>query len=145
MSSYLNIYLQKKKKEGEEEGELLQLCSICRVNDLYALFYDNSIGNYADAGEKHLHEFTSNDLDTVIKGIEHNTAKTLIQISEIKDAIPLVSDKETIEDLLEELKSNKEYLQMLMNQKSALDTLYCIFDDMGEEWCNFDKVYWEID
>jgi len=145
MSSYLNIYLQKKKKEGEEKGELLQLCSICRVNDLYALFYDNSIGNYADVGEKHLHEFTSKDLDTVVKEVEHNIAKTLIQISETKDALSSVSNKEAVEDLLEELKSDKEYLQMLMNQKSALDTLYFIFDDMGEKWCNFDKVYWEID
>lgn len=143
MSSYLNIYLEKKKKEGEEKGERLLLCSISRVNEIYNVFYDHGLGSQRE--EDGMHEFTSNDISSVIDDVECNISSWLYKILHIKETLPLITEKDTLADMIEELESDKEYLQELMDLRATLSTLSIIFSDVNEEWCAFDKLYWKID
>lgn len=147
MASYLNIYLQKKKKEGEEKEERLLLCCISRANDIYSWFYDNNIGRRTDIVENGvtLHEFTASDIDDVIKEIDNMIAKSLIAISHTKEALPLVTNKDAIEDLLENLQIDKDYLRDLMHQKASLESLWFIFSDVNEDYSDFEKLYWSVD
>ena len=140
MGSYLEIYLQKKKKEGEKEGERLLLCSVSRANEIYSLFYDNNIGRMCD---ENYHEFTSDDIDSVMIGIDEAIQRMQDNINNAKEYLTLVSDKSVITDMLDDISSNKEYIKDLMNQKSMMNALYIIFEDINK-YSSFDKVYWKI-
>lgn len=141
--SYLEIYLQKKRKEGEEKGERLLLCSISRANEIYETFYTNQLGAKRD--EDGFHEFSSDDISALIDEIELNISGWVYKISHIKETIPLINEKETLNTMLEDLESDKEYLQDLRDLKAAMSTLSILFSDVNEEWCAFDKLYWKID
>lgn len=142
MSSYLNIYLQKKKKEEEENVERLLLCSISRANDIYSLFYDNKPGS---CRENDMHEFTSEDLDTISSEIDREIANEIIRINNLKNDIHLVSDKDVINEMLDNLDTARDWLETIKRHREALDTMYMIFNDVGKEWSAFDKLYWSID
>lgn len=147
MSSYLTIYLEKKKKEGEKEGERLLLCSISRSNTLYDLFYDYNIysNTIEDKDGRSIHEFTSSNISSAINSIDELITNTLIDIKEVKDSIPLVSNKDVVNELLEQLSSDKKYFQELMNEKFMLEALCNVFDDVSESYSGFSKLYWKID
>jgi hypothetical protein len=142
--SFLSIYLEKKKKEGEEKEERLLLCSISRANEIYSLFYDNGIGVRIDSEDKTIHKFTVNDINDVCDNIDELIVECLMRMSEQKEMLPLISDKDSITALLEEHHSDKEYLRELMNQKVALNTLYSIFADIGD-YSDFNGLYWIIE
>lgn len=142
MSSYLNIYLERKPKEGEESGERLLLCSISRVSPIYSLFYDNDIGFYQEDG---YHEFTHGDFNEVIDDLTDDCSKFLLDIAHLKENLPLVSEKESITDILDQINSSKNYVQELMHRRSNLMALGTLFADVGEEWSDFSKLYWKID
>ena len=142
MSSYLSIYLQRKKKEGEEDGERLLLVSISRANEMYSAFHDNNIGIVK---EDSFHEFTESDLDEVIRENDEAIARATTQIQHLKDSLPLISDRETIREVMEDIQSDKEYLQSLIVDRANISTLQMMFSDIGKEWCDFDKLYWRID
>lgn len=146
MSSYLNIYLQKKRKDGKEEVERLKLCSISRSNELYSLFYDNNVGLVTDIKINHetLHEFTADDFDDISKHVDEEISRTLLRIYETKETLPLITSNEAVDEALENLASDKEYFRDLLNQKTTLSTLYFIFSDVGN-YSDFDKLYWSID
>lgn len=146
MGSYLNIYLEKKKKEGEEKGERLLLCTISRANDLYSLFYNNNIYNCTTTDEdgRSIHEFDSSSFNELIEYNDQLIAKTLLKIAELKEVLPLITDKDSINDLLDQLSTNKEYFQELMTEKATLNTLSIIFSDINT-YSDFDKLYWKID
>lgn len=141
MSSYLSIYLQRKEREGEEEGERLLLVSISRANEMYGVFYSNSIGI---AREDDYHEFTQSDLDAVMRENDEAIARALAQIYHLKESLPLISDSETIREVMEDLATDKEYYQDLMRDKANISTLQMLFHDVGTEWSDFDKLYWKI-
>lgn len=141
MSSYLNIYLEK-KKEGEEKGERLLLCSISRAGTLYQLFYDNKPGTPNEQG---VYEFTSDDLNPITEEIDVAISRCMLNIMHLKDNIRLVSDKDTIRDLLDDLATDREYLDDLKEQKVIISTLYVLFSDINQEWCSFNKLYWKVD
>lgn len=142
MSSYLNIYLERKKKDGERDGERLLLYSISRANPIYSLFYDNSIGI---CREDNLHEFKTSDLYGVLEEMEHKIPKELIDNAELKQYLQLISNKDAIVEMLDQIKANKDYINELMEERVNLCTLYAVFNDVGEEWCSFEKLYWKID
>lgn len=142
MSSYLNIYLQRKKKEGEEKGERLLLCSISRVNNIYSIFYENNIGKPVD---DRFHEFTAEDLDPVIDDLTERISTTLIDIAHAKEMLPLLSEKNSIAETMDSLKSDKSYYQDLMSERTTIMTLGSLLADISESWCDFDKLYWKID
>lgn len=141
MASYLNIYLQRKKKEGEDGWERLLLCSISRANEIYSLFYDNSVGRMT---ENNYHEFTSDDINSLIIDIDEAISRTLSKICDMKEALPLISNKDAIADVMEDISSDRSYLRTLLDQKAAVTALCQLFDDIGEDWCDFDRIYWKI-
>lgn len=98
MSSYLNIYLQRKKKEGEEKEERLLLCSISRADSIYNLFYDNNI---CTSMEDRFHKFTYHDLETVIHVIDCRISEILLEIATTKQNLPLVSDKDAVLEIFD--------------------------------------------
>jgi len=143
MSSYLNIYLQKKKKDGEEQGERLLLCSISRANEIYGLFYDNQVGRITD--DERLHEFTCADIDSLNIDIDEAVERTTSRIYEMKENLSCISNKDAIHEILDDISSDKEYVRQLLNGKAVVNTLYTLFCDIGEAYCSFDKLYWSID
>lgn len=144
MGSYLNIYLEKKKKEGEEKGERLLLCSISGAEDMFSLFYDEDVGIVTKEDEEIFHKFTSDDLVRLIDDIDINIAKTLLRISRAKELLPLVTDKESINEMTEEITSDYNYLEYLNNNKSTVRALCVIFSDIDEEWCDFSGLCWSV-
>ena len=57
----------------------------------------------------------------------------------------MINEKETLNTMLEDLESDKEYLQDLRDLKATMSALSILFSDVNEEWCAFDKLYWKID
>ena len=141
MSSYLEIYLQKKKKEGEEKGERLLLCSISRADEIYSLFYDNNVGCTTDDG---LHEFDSSDFTALIDELTERMSNVLMDIMHDKENLHLISNKDSIAEILDSIKCSKEYYQRLMSDRTILMSLGTLFSDVGKEWCDFNKLYWKI-
>lgn len=142
MSSYLNIYLEKKPKEGEEKGERLLLCSISRGITLYDVFYDNRPGI---PSEENIYRITSEDLVTVSNQLEKEIASEEIHLIESKLNLSLIHDTESIGELLANIRSDKEYLEQLKMKNSMVICMANIFDDVGKEWSNFSKIYWKIE
>lgn len=141
MSSFLEIYLKRKKKEGEEKEERLLFSSISRGTTLYELFYENKPGI---PSEQCIYEFTSKDLRPISDELDTAIARSIVSIMDLKDNIRLIAGKDTIEDLLDRLRVEKEYLDELKQQKAMIDTLYVLFMDIDEDWCDFNKLYWKI-
>lgn len=142
MSSYLNIYLEKRKKEGEENGERLLLCSISRVNSLYSLFRDNNIGVCT---EDNMHKFTVSDINAVIDELSISISKVLADIAHLKEVLPLVSEKESVSDMYDNILTSKNYYQELMSDRAMLMALGSLFADINEDWSDFTGLYWKID
>lgn len=142
MSSYLSIYLQKKKKEGEEQEERLLLCSISRANELYNLFYENRVGK---AVEDNLYEFTCEDLSSLIIGIDEAIARVMSNVHDMKENLSYISNKEVIREILDDISADKECIKELFNQKAEIETMSFLFEDVGTDYCPFDKLYWCIE
>lgn len=142
MGSYLNIYLQKKKKEREEKGERLLLCSISRADSIYNLFYDNNI---CTSMEDRFHKFTYHDLETVIHVIDCRISEILLEIATTKQNLPLVSDKDAVLEIFDQLSTNENIVRDLMKEKVILESLATLFGDISEDWCDFDGLYWSIE
>lgn len=142
MSSYLNIYLEKRKKEGEENGERLLLCSISRANNLYSLFRDNNIGVCT---EGNMHKFTVSDINAVIDELNMNISRVLADIAHLKEVLPLVSEKESVSDMYDNIITSKNYYQELMSDRAMLMALGSLFADINEDWSDFTGLYWKID
>lgn len=142
MSSYLSIYLQKKKKEGEEQEERLLLCSISRANELYNLFYENRVGR---AVEDNLYEFTCKDLSSLIIGIDEAIARVMSSVHDMKENLSYISNKEAIREILDDISADKECIKELFNQKAEIETMSFLFEDVGTDYCPFDKLYWCIE
>jgi len=142
MSSYLNIYLERKPKEGEEKGERLLLCSISRGFALYELFYDNRPGI---PSEENIYEITSADLVSMSDELEKEIASEEIYLNESKLNLSLIHDTESIGELLSNIRSDKEYLEQLKLKNSMLLCMINLFNDVGESWSGFSKIYWRIE
>lgn len=142
MSSYLSIYLQKKKKEGEEQGERLLLCSISRANELYNLFYENRIGK---AVEDNLYEFTCKDVSSLVIDIDEAIARMMANVYEMKENLSYISNKESIREILDDISADKECIRELLNQKAEVEAISFLFEDVGTDYCPFDKLYWCIE
>jgi len=142
MSSYLNIYLEKKPKEGEKNGERLLLCSITRSTDIYTMFYDNRPGIPSEEG---LYSVTDDDLVNITHELERQISTKEIYIYETKLNLSLIKDKEAIDEILDNLKTNKEYLEQLKSQHAMLMGISMLVSDVGEDWCDFSKIYWRIE
>lgn len=143
MGSYLNIYLQRKKKDGEEQGERLLLCSISRANEIYGLFYDNQVGKVVDNGR--LHEFTCEDIESLTIDIDEAIARVTARVYEMKENLSCISNKDAIHEILDDISADKECIRELLDEKSAVNTLYTLFSDVGKDYCTFDKLYWYIE
>lgn len=141
MSSYLNIYLEKKPKEGEEKGERLLLCSVSRGSALYDLFYDNRPGV---PSEDNIYQITSEDLVSMSDALEKQISLEEICLNESKLNLPLIHDAESIRELLADIKSDKEYLERLKSDNSMMLCMINMFDDIGKEWSDFSGIYWRI-
>lgn len=142
MSSYLSIYLQKKKKEGEEQGERLLLCSISRANELYNLFYENRVGK---AVEDNLYEFTCKDVSSLVIDIDEAIARVMANVYEMKENLSYISNKESIREILDDISADKECIRELLNQKAEVEAISFLFEDVGTDYCPFDKLYWCIE
>ena len=142
MSSYLNIYLERKPKEGEEKGERLLLCSISRGSTLYDVFYDNKPGI---PSEENIYRVTSGDLVNVSNQLEKEIASEEICLNENKLNLSLIHDTESIGELLANIRSDKEYLEQLKMKNSMAICMINIFDDVDKEWSGFSKIYWKIE
>lgn len=142
MSSYLNIYLEKKPKEGEEKGERLLLCSISRPTSIYALFYDNRPGI---PNEDNLYTVDPGDLVHITDELERQISSEENHIYEKKLNLQLIRDKEAITDVLDSLKTDREYLEQLKMEHSMLLGIAMILDDVGKAWSDFSKIYWRIE
>ena len=142
MSSYLNIYLEKKPKEGEEKGERLLLCSISRGSTLYDVFYDNRPGI---PSEENIYRITSGDLVNVSNELEKEIASEEICLIESKLNLSLIHDTESIGELLANIRSDKEYLEQLKMKNSMVICMINIFDDVDKECSNFSEIYWKIE
>lgn len=140
MSSYLEIYLQKKKREGEEKGERLLLCSISRADEMYSIFRDNNIGFVT---EDNLHEFTSDEFNSLINELTERISTILLDTAHIKESLPLISNKDSIADALDTIRTNKQYYQELMCERATLMALCSLFEDIDKDWSDFDKIYWK--
>lgn len=139
MSSYLNIYLERKPEYG---GEKLLLCSISSASDIYNIFFDNNIGVKDEDG---YHEFSHSDFDSIIDDLTEDVSKTLLETTHLKENLPLVSEKESISEMLDQISSNKDYIEWLRHRRSYLMALGIILSDVGESWSDFSKLYWKID
>lgn len=142
MSSYLNIYLEKKPKEGEGKGERLLLCSISRGSVLYDLFYDNRPGI---PSEENVYQITSEDLVCMSDELEKEISSEEIYLNESKLNLSLIHDTESIKELLENIKSDKEYLEQLKSRNSMILCMINLLHDVGESWSDFSKIHWRIE
>lgn len=142
MSSYLSIYLEKKPKEGEEKGERLLLCSISRGSTLYEQFYDNRPGI---PNEDNVYQITSGDLVRISDELERQISSEEICLNESKLNLSLIHDTDSIKELLADIKSDKEYLEQLKSSNSMILCMINLFDDVGENWSDFSKIYWRIE
>jgi len=142
MSSYLSIYLERKPEEGKEKGERLLLCSISRGSNLYSLFYDNRPGI---PSEDNFYEVDSEELIRLSDEIGNNASSEEICIGEKRLNLRLIQDKEAITEVLDQLKSDKEYLKQLRSDESMLTAIALMIYDVGKEWSDFSKVLWRIE
>ena len=142
MSSYLNIYLEKKPKEGEGKVERLLLCSISRGSSLYELFDDNRPGV---PSEENVYQITSGDLVNISDELEKQISSEEICLIESKLNLSLIHDTESIGELLANIKSDKEYLERLKSDNSMILCMINMFDDVGKDWSDFSKIYWRIE
>jgi hypothetical protein len=60
-----------------------------------------------------------------------------------KENLHLISNKDSIAEILDSIKCSKEYYQRLMSDRTILMSLGTLFSDVGKEWCDFDKIYWK--
>lgn len=142
MSSYLNIYLERKPKEGEEKGERLLLCSISRGSSLYEQFYDNRPGI---PNEDNFYKVDSADLFTISDELENQISSEEMCINEKKLNLSLIMNKEAILDVLDDLKNDKKYLEQLKTDCAMIIGIANVFSDVGKEWSDFNGIYWRIE
>ena len=72
MSSYLNIYLKPKVKEGEDPKEPMYLMTFSRCNEIYSFMIDELNITFIGTGEneKNYTDITNEDINIVIISIK---------------------------------------------------------------------------
>lgn len=133
MSSYLNIYLVPKKKEGQEEQKPLLWNSYSRSTDIYQTFCEYSNVPFIGNGDTpNFSELTVEDISKISNSLREEIKKYQARVDrEFEAAKKLgISDIEMINQVISEYGSSLEYLE---EQKETLQEIMFI-KDMVEEF-----------
>lgn len=147
MSSYLNLYLLPKKKEGDTiEPKPLLLNSWSRNSDIYQMFYENLNPTFiGDEDEYKYSEVTEADLQTLVDAVQKdiNTVQERLQarteaLSSIKNIPP-----ERLDEYIEDFASTREYIRELQDTLELMKALKLLLSDL--EYSSFEKILVNID
>lgn len=126
MSSYLNIYLKPKVKEGEDPKEPMYLMTFSRCNEIYSFMIDELNITFIGTGEneKNYTDITNEDINIVINSIKESI-KTAERNNE--SYLKLKEEKrQSIIDLFSKSISQSE-------DRDTMEELYEIFSDKLRE------------
>lgn len=141
MSSYLNIYVQSKMKDGKESKKML-LMSVSRANPLYqAIDGAGSFYAYTSIGEdaeEQFHELTSELINSICQDSNQD-----IQIAE-KRLNEYEKHAAGNSEIIQEIISTKEYLEELKATYNQLCFIRQIVDDAENDFSDFEKVFINI-
>lgn len=137
MSSYLNIYVQSKMKDGQKSKKML-LMSVSRANPLYqaineagSFYAYNSIGENT---EEQFYELTSELVNSICQD-----SNMEIQIAE-KRLHEYEKYAAGNMEIIQEIISTKDYLNELNQTYNQLRFISQIVEDAKNDFSDFEKV-----
>lgn len=147
MSSYLNLYLLPKKKEGDTvEPKPLLLYSWSRNTNIYSTFYEELNPVFIGNGEEPLYtEVSAQDLNEVVNTLSDDATEYENRIENTFEAyqkIPNLS-KDIISEYIEDYTSSKEYINELRETCSFMRFLHDLLSDL--KYSDFEKILINID
>lgn len=141
MSSYLNIYVQPKMKDGKESKKLL-LMSVSRSHPLYqAIDEQGSFYAYTSIGEnaeEHFYELSSDLISSICQDSNAEIQITEKRLNEYKKYAG--GNLEIIQEII----STKDYLDELKETYNQLCFIKQIVDDVENDFNDFGKVFINI-
>lgn len=141
MSSYLNIYVQTKIKDGSEPKKM-RLYSVSRSSGLYqAINEAGSFYAFASPGEnadEYFYELTSDLLSSICQESNKEIQSTEKRLNEYEKYA--AGNSEIIQDII----STKEYLEELKETYNELCFIKQIVCDVEEGYTDFEKVFINI-
>lgn len=69
----------------------------------------------------------------------------MANVYEMKENLSYISNKESIREILDDISADKECIRELLNQKAEVEAISFLFEDVGTDYCPFDKLYWCIE
>lgn len=141
MSSYLNIYVQPKIKDGKESKKMC-LMSVSRSSPLYqAINEAGSFYAYTSIGENVKEQFYELSSDLISSVCQDSNAE--IQITE-KRLNEYEKHAAGNSEIIQEIISTKYYLEELKETYNQLCFLSQIVDDAENDFSDFEKVFINI-
>ena len=141
MSSYLNIYVQPKIKDGEESKKMI-LMSVSRSHPLYqAIDESGSFYAYTSIGEnaeEHFYELSSDLISSICQDSNAEIQIAEKRLNEYEKYA--AGNSEIIQDII----STKEYLEELKETYNQLYFIRQIVDDIENGFSDFEKVFINI-
>lgn len=141
MSSYLNIYVQPKMKDGNESKKMC-LMSFSRSSSLYQAINDagsfyafTSIG---ESAEEQFYELSSDLINSIC--LDSNTEIQVVEKRLNEYEKYAAGNSEIIQDII----STKEYLEELKETYNQLCFISQIVDDVENDFSDFEKVFINI-
>lgn len=141
MSSYLNIYVQPKMKDGKESKKMC-LMSFSRSHPLYqAIDEAGSFYAYTSIGEnaeEQFYELSSDLINSICQDSNTEIQITEKRLNEYEKYA--AGNSEIIQDII----STKEYLEELKETYNQLCFIRQIVDDVENDFSDFEKVFINI-
>lgn len=142
MSSYINLYLLPKQKEGDTiTPKPLLLNSWSRSSNIYQAFYEHLNPVFAGNDEEPKYkEIKPSNLQALVLDLKHDLEayKERIQAqTEIINSLKNIS-REILEEYRDEFMSSREYIKGLEDTIQFFESLYEILSDL--EYSGFEKI-----
>lgn len=136
MSSYLNIYLKRKKNP---EGSPLLFMSFSRNHPIYRAVVE-AIAPVWAGNEDIYTELTYDNLTECINTLDTDISNLVNKINEYEKAVL----KNPKSDIIEQLVEYKELYKEMENDNSNLVFIRCFTDDITKGYSDFSKVLCNI-
>jgi hypothetical protein len=141
MSSYLNIYVQPKLKDGEEPKKMC-LMSVSRSHPLYqAINEAGSFYAYTSIGENAEERFYELSSDLISSICQDSNAEIQITEKRLNEYEKYAAGNS---EIIQNIISTKEYLEELKETCNELCFLSQIVYDVENDFSDFEKVFINI-
>jgi hypothetical protein len=141
MSSYLNIYVQTKMKDGKESKKMC-LMSVSRNHPLYqAINEAGSFYAYTSIGENAEEQFYELSSDLISSICQDSNAEIQIVEKRLNEYEKYAAGNS---EIIQEIISTKDYLEELKETYNQLCFIRQIVDDVENDFNDFEKVFINI-